>query len=242
MPTLFHQQRWDVVIFDKDGTLIDFSSMWSDWGGQVARCLAQAVSPEFVARLAAEWGFDPQSGLIDANSPLAMAPMSVLRNLALTALIDAGLTPTVAQQVLVQCWQPPDPIALARPLADLPRLFGQLRAAGSRIAVATADDRAPTEATMAALGVAALVDTMVCADDGILLKPQPDAIHVICARLGAVPARTVMIGDTTADLRMGRAAACGLVVGVASGAMEHAVLAPLADVVLPSIAALVREA
>ena len=47
-----------------------------------------------------------------------------------------------------------------------------------------------------------------------------------------------MIGDTTADMRMGRAAGVGFNIGVLSGVGSAALLAPLADVLLPSVAQL----
>ena len=47
-----------------------------------------------------------------------------------------------------RAWHAPDPIAPAHPLADLRDLFGRLRDGGCRIAVATSDDREPTERTL----------------------------------------------------------------------------------------------
>jgi phosphoglycolate phosphatase len=50
-----------------------------------------------------------------------------------------------------------------------------------------------------------------------------------------------MIGDTLADVRMGRAAGAGLVIGVRSGVGAPAALGAEADLVLPSVAALLEE-
>src|SRR5207253_1206595 len=99
---------------------------------------------------------------------------------------------TSAAAAIQAGWHIPDPVALARPLADLPALFGALRAGGMRIAVATTDDRAPTLATLAALGVAPLVDALACGDDGYPIKPAPDAILALCRELGIVPAHAAM--------------------------------------------------
>ena len=83
--------------------------------------------------------------------------------------------------------------------------------------MATTDDRDPTERTLAALGVAGRIDATVCADDGIAVKPAPDMVLHLCATLGVEPARTAVVGDTAADLRMARAAGAGLVIGVLTG-------------------------
>src|SRR5262249_8452541 len=113
-----------------------------------------------------------------------------------------------------------------------------LRSRGIRIAVATTDDRAPTLATLRALGIAPLVDALACGDDGRPIKPAPDAILALCRELGVPPERAAMVGDTVADLRMGRAAGVAMTVGVLSGVGSAELLAPLADVLLPSVAEL----
>jgi phosphoglycolate phosphatase len=105
-----------------------------------------------------------------------------------------------------------------------------------RVAVATSDDRAPTEATLAGLGIDALVDAIVCADDGLPVKPAPDAVLHLCQLLGVGPARTAVIGDSQADVAMGRAAGAGLVIGVLSGVGVHDELEPFADAIVSSIA------
>ena len=123
-------------------------------------------------------------------------------------------------------------------MTDLAALFDRLRDRGCRIAVATTDDRDPTERTLAALGVGDRIDAMVCADDGIAVKPAPDMVLHLCSSLGVEPARTAVVGDTAADLRMGRAAGAGLIVAVLTGVGGRADLAPLADAVIASVAEL----
>jgi phosphoglycolate phosphatase len=161
--------------------------------------------------------------------------MARLRDRTRDVLLAMGVGDVEADGALDEAWHTPDPVALARPLSDLPALFDRLRADGRRIAVATTDDRDPTERTLAALGIADRIDATVCADDGIAVKPAPDMVLHLCATLGVAPARTAVIGDTAADLRMGRAAGAGLVVGVMTGVGERADLGPLADVVIGSV-------
>ena len=228
----------DFVVFDKDGTLIDFDAMWADWMVDLARHLEAAAYISIAPQLFRSVGFDPATGVIAPDGPLAIAPMDELRALAAEVLQTAGLTAASAAATIKAGWVIPDPVALARPLADLPALFGALRARGMRIAVATTDDRAPTLATLEALGIAPLIDGVACGDDGRPIKPAPDAILALCAELGLPPAQAAMIGDTTADMRMGRAAGAGLTIGVLSGVGTADVLGPLADVLLPSVAEL----
>jgi phosphoglycolate phosphatase len=234
---LLHNQT-ELIIFDKDGTLIDFNTMWGDWITTLARRLEAASYISVAPRLFRAVGYNPASGTVDANGPLAIATMADLRAIAAEVLREAGLLADSAEAACTSAWYIPDPVALARPLADLPRLFGALRAHGLRIAIATTDDRAPTEATLAALGIAALVDALACGDDGHALKPAPDALLKLCRQFGVAPSQAAIIGDTVADLRMGRGAGAGRVIGVLSGVGTADLLAPYADVLLPSVAAL----
>jgi phosphoglycolate phosphatase-like HAD superfamily hydrolase len=229
----------ELVVFDKDGTLIDFDTMWSDWSSTLVHDVAAATDPSLESPLADALGLDPATARIIPGSPLAATPMGHLRDLTVGTLRRAGLSPTVAEAAVANAWDPPDPVALAHPLTDLGGLLGGLRARGMRVAVATSDDRAPTEATLAGLGIDSLVDAIVCADDGLPIKPAPDAVLHLCQLLGVAPARTAVIGDSQADVAMGRAAGAGLVIGVLSGVGVHDELEPFADAIVSSIADLV---
>lgn len=227
----------ELVVFDKDGTLIDFDRMWSGWSAELVRKIAASTDPAMAAPLGKALGLDP-TGRIIPGSPLAATPMGHLRDLTVATLRAAGLSVAVAEAAVAGAWDPPDPVALAHPLTDLGELFGVLRGRGIRVAVATSDDRVPTEATLAGLGVLGLVDAIVCADDGLPVKPAPDTLLHLCRKVGVEPSRTAMVGDSIADVAMGRAAGAGLVVGVLSGVGTRAELEPLADAVLGSVAEL----
>ncbi len=229
-----------LVIFDKDGTLIDIKAMWGTWLRQLAQELEIAAGLPITTALFAVMAFEPGSGRIDPAGPLAIAPVPKLRQLTLNVLVEAGLFAADAEQALATAWQPPDPVTLAHPLTDLNRLFTTLRAGGLKIGIATSDDRAPTQATLAGLGLSDMVDALACADDVRSIKPAPDMVWTICRALDITPARAVMVGDNPDDLRMGRVAGVGLVVGVLSGVSPVALLAPYADIVLPSVAGLIR--
>jgi len=180
-------------------------------------------------------GVDPVAATVRAGGGLAATPMARLRDRTREVLAAGGLTAADAERALEEAWHAPDPVASARPVTDLGDLFDRLRAGGCGIAVATTDDRDPTERTLAALGIADRIDATVCADDGIAVKPAPDMILHLCATLGVAPARTAVVGDTAADLQMGRAAGAGLIVAVLTGVGGRGDLAPLADVVIASI-------
>ena len=228
----------DLVVFDKDGTIIEFGSMWSGWAETLAGSLRAATDRPIETPLYAMLGYDLDSRTVRPGGGLAATPMARLRERTRDVLIEAGLSEPDAERALEAAWHAPDPVGLAHPIADLRALFGRLRASGRRIALATSDDREPTERTLAALGVADAIDALVCADDGVPVKPAPDMVLSLCATVGVAPARTAVVGDSPADLRMGRAAGAGLVIGVLTGVGARSDLEPLADVLVESVEAL----
>jgi len=228
----------ELIIFDKGGTLIDFHGMWSDWVTGLARRLEEVTAFSVTGRLFRAMGFDPISRQLDPDGRLVTAPMADLRALTVDLLCEAGLSRQSSKAAVTAIWYAPDPVREARPLADLGGLFECLRENGLRIAVATVDDRAPTEATFAALGIAPFVESLVCGDDGLPIKPAPDMVRAVCQIAGIPPVQAVVVGDRVADIQMGRAAGAGLVVGVLSGVSSREMLAPHADLVLESVAEL----
>jgi phosphoglycolate phosphatase-like HAD superfamily hydrolase len=225
----------DLLVFDKDGTLIEFHLMWGAWVGGLATRLEAASGLELRDGLYALLGVDRASGRVHAHGLLAATPMSRIREAVLAYVADAGAGPGQATAALDGAWSAPDPVALAQPVADLPALLARLRRRVRLFAVATSDDRDPTERTLAALGVGGEMAALACADDGSPTKPAPDAVLGLCARLGVAPGRTAVVGDSPADLRMGRAAGVACTIGVLTGVGDRATLEPLADVVLGSI-------
>ena len=228
----------DLVVFDKDGTLISFEAMWGGWARDLGTRLEIATRRPVAGDVFTTIGFDPVASRIQPGGPLAIATMGEIAELVGAVLRRWCPSVGAARRILAEAWFEPDPVASAVPLADLPGLFGTLRAAGRRIAVATTDDRTPTEATLAGLGIAEAVEIVLCGDDDGPTKPDPAALTAVAARAGVAIGRLAMVGDTPADLQMARAAGARSI-GVTSGVASAAELADDADVVIGSIAELV---
>ena len=225
-----------LVIFDKDGTLIDFGRMWGNWAVQFAQRISAAVHRDIRAAVLELYGVDATTHHIAPNGALAIAPMPLMQHLV--AQYITPWQPSYADALLLvqRLWQEPDPVREALPLADLPVLCTWLHDQGIRMAVATADNRQPTLATLQHLGIAQYIGAVACADDaGIAPKPAPDKIFAVCRTLGVPPSAAIMVGDTPADMHMGRNARVMASVGVASGLTTAAELELLADVVLPNV-------
>ncbi len=80
------------------------------------------------------------------------------------------------------------------------------RAAGKIMTIATNKTEAATRKILAGLNLADYFQVIVGPDSVTHRKPHPEALNRIIAQVGALPARTVMIGDTGADILAGQAA------------------------------------
>lgn len=228
----------DLLVFDKDGTLLDFHAMWGGWATELGRRLEETTRRPVACDVFATIGFDPTSGRVRPGSPLAIETMAGIREVIAAVVRRWCPNVAAAKRAVDAAWFTPDPVSTAVPIADLQRLLGSLRDGGRKIALATTDDRAPTEASLRALGIREHVSALACGDDGVGLKPDPRMLLAICEALQVPPGRTAVVGDTAADLLMGRAAGAGLIVGVLSGVDTADRLGELADLVLSSVAEL----
>lgn len=219
--------RADAICFDKDGTLFDFAKTWNVWAGQVIADLADGDTDlhEGIARAC---GYDIATESILDHSPIIAATNRQVAESMASAIpgckvedIERHLTLTAASA----------PLAPAVPL--LPFLTG-LTGRGIALGVMTNDTEYGARAHLKSAGVLDRFDFVAGFDSGYGAKPSPDPLLAFCSSVSAEPARSVMVGDSSHDLRAGRAAGMQTV-GVLTGLAVEADLGPYADVVLPDI-------
>ena len=82
----------------------------------------------------------------------------------------------------------------------------EIKSAGVQTGLVTSKNRQGALRGLALVGLEALMDVMVCADEVSNPKPHPEPVEKAVALLGADPARTVYVGDSIHDMHSGRAA------------------------------------
>lgn len=87
--------------------------------------------------------------------------------------------------------------------AGIPELVAGLSRSGRRLAVATGKTRKGLQRALATSGLEALFHSSRCADE-CRSKPHPQMLYELMEELGVMPERTLMIGDTTHDLLLAR--------------------------------------
>ena len=108
-------------------------------------------------------------------------------------------------------------------------VFGELRRAGLKLALDTGFSRNIVDAILKRLGWTGneLLDATVASDEVPRGRPHPDLVFRAMELTGVTDARRVAkVGDTPSDLQEGRAAGCGLVIGVTNGSHTREQLEP----------------
>jgi pyrophosphatase PpaX len=82
----------------------------------------------------------------------------------------------------------------------------EIKAAGIQTGLVTSKNRPGALRGLKLVGLEALMDVLVCADEVTNPKPHPEPVEKAVALLGADPASTVYVGDSIHDMHSGRAA------------------------------------
>lgn len=216
------------LLFDKDGTLLDFDATWGQWATRFLSDLAQGDTKLF-ARLSDAVGFQPESTSFHPHSPVIAGTADVAIDLL------HPLVPHWDWQELMNHANEMASNAELAPPCPLPDLFDRFDAMGLVLGVATNDTESAAHMHMRKLGVEGRFARILGFDSGFGGKPAPEMLWAFSNQCGLAPNEVAMIGDSTHDLHAGRNAGM-ICVGVLTGPATRADLEPHADVVLQSVA------
>jgi len=144
--------------------------------------------------------YDPTTGRIGKGS-LAEKTQELLRNEVVEMLhYKYRMTHSKAQLLAEDAWDTVSAMtdlieATVKPVCDVRAVMTELRAEGVKIAICTSDSRDSTMVAVESLGIASLVDRILCGDDpDNVPKPAPDNVRLICAEFGIEPENAAVIG------------------------------------------------
>ncbi len=223
------------ILFDKDGTLLDFDATWPPAYRAIANDLAAlAGDPGLAARLLAHGGYGTDGSLDPASVLAGGTTAEIVAFWA--ARPELARLPDVARRIEAMFL---DHARRAAPLTDdLGALLGTLRKRGLALGIATNDNAEAATAWLDHLGLTDFFAFVSGADSGYGAKPDPAALHAFCAATNLAPANVAVVGDAVRDMDFARAAGAGLSVAVLTGVTPRAQLEPHADRVIETVAGL----
>lgn len=218
------------LVFDKDGTLVDFDRTWGPSAGHVMRVLAQG-DPLALKRLHEVSAYLPHEERFLPSSPLvagSSAHYGPLWAQVLGCAADAGFLDLVDRLFRAAGMRHLTPIG--RPDVMLQRL-GR---GGFFMGIVTNDAEANARLQADALGLSPHLGLVHGYDSGFGSKPDPGMVRAAADAFGVLARDMAVIGDSAHDLAAARGAGARFIL-VRSGPAPVEDLVPHADLVIPSI-------
>ena len=190
-------RRFELLVFDWDGTLMDSAAAIVASLQGACSDLGLPVPSEKGARYVIGLGMrDAMAHLLPGVSP--------------------SLYPNVAERYRTHYLRHDSGTTL---FAGATELIANLHSSGFLLGVATGKGRRGLDRSLTATGLKPYFHATRCADEGFS-KPHPGMLEALMDELGVKPETTLMIGDTTHDMEMARAAGASRV-GIAHGAHDR---------------------
>ncbi|HLP70750.1 MAG TPA: HAD family hydrolase [Rhizobium sp.] len=221
------------ILFDKDGTLLDFDASWAPVNRKLA-LLAADGDTSLADRLLLACGMNPVTGHIVPDSLFAAGNTREIAD----GLVAAGSP--MASEVLVPILDElfADAADLSVPVIELAPLFSRLHGRGLKLGIASSDNEKSIRRIVERFGIAEYVDFVAGYDSGHGSKPEAGMVLGFCLATGLAPDAVAVVGDNNHDMHMGHNAGAGLKVAVLSGTGSRATLADACDVCLNDISEL----
>jgi HAD superfamily hydrolase (TIGR01509 family) len=179
-------KRFDAVLFDMDGVLVDSESRWN------------AVRIAYAAARGRPWGLDDQHAVMGANS---IQWATIMRDrLALDDVPVDRILRDVVDGVVREFRQGSVPVIPGAP--DAVRRI----AARWPVALASSSHAEVIAAALDLLGIHDALGAVTSSDEVTHGKPEPDVYRLAAQRLGAAPERCLVVEDSTNGILAGKAA------------------------------------
>lgn len=225
------------VLFDKDGTLLEFHQMWLTVSQRVVGVLLERYPAHAITGAESLLvAIGVYGDRIDNRGLLASNPVEdtaliwfemLMPDCSMTAFIDE--VKALFNQTVME-----NP-GLIKVLPGIEAVLITLKQHGFKLGIATADSKAATLYSLEQTGLLEFFDFIGYSDGDIEPKPAPDLMEAFCRKCGLMARQVVMFGDTVSDMVFGQNAGATSV-GVLTGTATEAELAPHALMVLASVA------
>lgn len=217
------------ILFDKDGTLLDFVALWGWMLEEFKRKLREQLLKKGllrpVERLQLGIGeIENEEGIIvgyDPQSPFSMGHAEDIEAILAGNLYRFGLPWNEAMAAVRQCWQAVEKGSgieeRIKPMPGLRHFLQQCAQSSIPMAVVTADRTAVAKAHLKRLAIETCFGSVIGHDQVTKGKPDPEMIQRACTLLGVEPAETAIIGDSNGDMLMGKQAGAAVRIGIVAG-------------------------
>ena len=216
-------EKVSLVIFDKDGTLMNLYHYWSNMVGYRVEFARKRLGFDLKQKseIMFAMGVDLANKRLRNEGPVGIKKREIVMAAMEKALLVIGFADT--HDLCFEVFKEADEMSLQhlseiiRPLNGTKELINVLRKRGCSIALATTDKTQRAKLALNVLGISDKVDIVVGEDMVKNYKPHPDMINYILEELSVDKANAVMVGDAITDIEMGNNAQLKASIAVLSG-------------------------
>lgn len=228
--------KYKLVIFDKDGTLLRFESVWVKIGHNIVDSFINM--------------FDVQIDKQDILQALGLGADYIEPS----GILSSGTTNDIikvfnkyVQDDNVEMWTRKNMDALANQYEhQLEMIKGtdvvlkRLKDSGYLLAVITADDYISTDNFLRKFDIRDYFNEIITSDRVPVQKPNHLILDSLIEKYQIKTSEMIMIGDTPIDMQLGKNGNIGLTIGVLSGTSKHEHLHE-ADIILNDVTELIED-
>ena len=223
----------EAVLFDKDGTLVDFDSFWVSLSRIAVEELLERwgqkdLTEEILVSLGIQEERADRDGVLCKGNyrQMAQASWEILRKAAPPCSFEKW------ERSLTEAYIRNAPRGTVRPLCEnLHKILSSLSERGVKTALVTTDNDAITRLCLERLGIGGIFSRIYTADSPFPLKPKPDAALDFCRREHCRREGVWMVGDTETDLLFAKAAGIRFI-GIAADGKTYKRFEKEADAVI----------
>lgn len=225
------------VIFDKDGTLLDFDSYWVNISEYALKDILKKFNAEHIplSEIMSELGVVDNiteiTGYLCCGTYTQMSESihKVLKKYncsadfhdVVSATIDAYHSNSDKGTVLPAC-------------SNIDEVLAHLKKLGLKLAVVTTDDYYGTKKHLDKLQITNFFDAIYTDDGKFPAKPDPYCINDFCKKEGLSKSQIVMVGDTLTDVNFAKNGGIDII-GVSKSSINTEILKKEIDVVVSDI-------
>ncbi len=231
----------ELVIFDKDGTLVDLYNYWANMinfrvvSAQKKLGFNENKNKDIMYAM----GVDVANGRLRSEGPVGLKKREIVMQAMIDSLAEIGIPDTY--DTCFQIFKEVDEQSvnhlkeIVKPIKGMHGLINTLYEKDCKIAIATTDKTARAHLAADFLGISDRVNMVVGEDLVANCKPHPDMANLILKKLSVDKERSVVVGDAITDIEMGLNAGLKASIGVCSGLTSERKLREKTDYIIEDI-------
>ena len=232
----------EAIIFDKDGTLMDFDAFWVTVSVRAIEDVLKRFNKDCGVVLKILEALGVYNGVTDINGVLCQGTYEQIGCVVYEILnaSDCGTSCDEVVRAVVSAYNKNFGVGEVKPTCyDLVGILTELKRRNKKLAVVTTDNEFMTHKCLKSLGIESLFDKIYTDEGKIPTKPNPYCVFDFCKFVDVEKERIVMVGDTMTDVNFARNAGIAMI-GFAKNDKNKSILSSQTNTVISEMSRLLE--